>query len=221
LFVLLPSHSRGKGEPAESGLMAVFEKRFGKRNNVEIEFPFASFNNGNERVSGLQDLKAAVKRVLWSDTLGTRIVSAGFETAFPTANTSNGLGEGRYRYEPFLAAGFARGSTTVQTQFAVEFERVAGETGSEIRREYSYNIFAGWDLGIHPTRWSPGIELNGVNRELWLTPQIRKGLVRTGAVAAAAGVQVPLNYRDQNRMRLVGYLLWDYREPIWRRTSHR
>ena len=216
--VLRPSHTRGKGEPSETELEVVFEKRFGKRNNVEIEFPFASFPNGDGRVTGLQDLKAAVKRVFLSDREGTRIVSGGFEVAFPSANTANGLGEGRYRYEPFVAAGLSRGLTTLQTQFAVEFEKVTEGSSSEIEREYSYNIFAGRDLSTRPTRWSLGVELNGVNKDLALTPQIRKGLVRTGALAAALGAQIPINHRDERRSRIVAYLLWDYREPVWRRA---
>jgi len=216
-IVLLPSHTRGNGQPSESGLAAVFEKRFGKRNNVEIEFPFASFSTDAGHVSGLQDLKAAVKHVFFADRAGTRIVSGGLEVAFPTANDANGLGEGRFRYEPFVVAGFGHALTTVQAQFAVEFEKVNEDGESEFEREYSYNLFAGRDFGQHPSRWSLGAELNGVNTSLWITPQVRKGLVRTGALAAAAGVQIPINNRDANRPAIVGYLIWDYREPVWRR----
>lgn len=215
--VLLPSHARGKGEPSESGLAVVLEKRFGKRNNIEIEFPFASFSNDAGRVSGLQDVKASVKRVFLADRAGTRILSGGLEVAFPTANETNGLGEGRYRFEPFAVAGFGRGLTTVQTQFAIEFENVTEGGESKVAREYSYSAFVGRDLGWHPSRWSLGGELNGVNTSLWFTPQVRKGLVRTGALAAAAGVRIPINDRDVNRAAIVGYLLWDYREPVRRR----
>src|SRR5262249_1219063 len=107
--------------------------------------------------------------------------------------------------------------TTVQSQFAVEFERETENGASEIHREYTYNVFLGRDLGVSPSRFSLGVELNGVNKEVAITPQVRKGLVRTGALAAAVGIQVPINHRDERRSAFVAYLLWDYREPIWRR----
>jgi hypothetical protein len=48
-----------------------------------------------------------------------------------------------------------------------------------------------------------------------LTPQVRKGLTATGALAAAAGVTLPINQRDAQGVKWVGYLLWEYLEP-WR-----
>jgi hypothetical protein len=81
-------------------------------------------------------------------------------------------------------------------------------------REFGYNVYVGRDLSRAATKWTLGVELNGENRELAVTPQIRKGLTRTGAVAAAAGARIPLNHRDNESMRWVGYVLWDYREPV-------
>jgi hypothetical protein len=47
-----------------------------------------------------------------------------------------------------------------------------------------------------------------------LTPQVRKGLTGTGALAAAVGVTLPLNKRDTQGIRWAGYLLWEYLEPF-------
>lgn len=55
------------------------------------------------------------------------------------------------------------------------------------------------------------------NREFAVTPHVRRGLVKTGALAAAFGVQVPVTRTDEQPARLVGYLLWDDREPVRRR----
>jgi hypothetical protein len=59
-----------------------------------------------------------------------------------------------------------------------------------------------------------GVELNGANREVAVTPQLRKGLTRTGALAAAVGVRIPITAREEQAIRWVGYLLWEYLEPV-------
>ena len=43
-----------------------------------------------------------------------------------------------------------------------------------------------------------------------MTPQVRKGLTGTGALAASIGVMLPLNEREEQGVRWVGYLLWEY-----------
>jgi mono/diheme cytochrome c family protein len=213
--VILPMVSHHKDEPSQMRLATVIEKRFGQRNNVELAVPFASVVSDTERQSGVGDVELAIKRVLFADRPGTRILSAGLELVFPTGSESRGLGEPGVRYEPFLAAGLVRGLTLVQGTFVVELARHDGTT----EHKWEYNTYVGRDLSTHPRRWTIGVELNGENKELALTPQVRKGLVKTGALAAAVGVQFPITERAEQHTRVVGYLLWDYREPVWRRQS--
>ena len=77
-----------------------------------------------------------------------------------------------------------------------------------------YNIYFGRDARLLPSTFTFGVELNGENNELALTPQIRKGLSRTGALAGAFGVRLPLNHRSEQGVTWVGYLLWEYLEPV-------
>jgi hypothetical protein len=58
------------------------------------------------------------------------------------------------------------------------------------------------------------VELNGENDEVSLTPQVRKGITGTGALGASLGVMLPLNKRDEQGVRWVGYLLWEFLEPL-------
>lgn len=81
-------------------------------------------------------------------------------------------------------------------------------------RAFVYNLYLGRDASAAPDTWTFGVELNGEDRELALTPQIRKGLTRTGALAGSLGVMIPLNERDEQGVRWVGYLLWEYLEPV-------
>ena len=80
--------------------------------------------------------------------------------------------------------------------------------------EFGYNVFVGRDLTETLNTWTVGVELNGVNDDLAVTPQVRKGLTRTGALALAVGMQYPLNHRRDRPIRWVGYLLWEYLDPV-------
>ena len=77
-----------------------------------------------------------------------------------------------------------------------------------------YNIYFGHDAKLLPSSFTYGIELNGENDELAFTPQIRKGLSKSGALAGAFGVRIPINKRDEQGVKWVGYLLWEYLEPV-------
>ena len=94
-------------------------------------------------------------------------------------------------FEPFLAAGAVVGGSYLQAQVKVELPA----RREKADRAFVYNLYVGRDTSIQSDTWTLGIELNGENNELALTPQVRKGLTRTGALGAAVGVQIPLNER--------------------------
>lgn len=164
------------------------------------------------RQSGVGDVELAAKRVLFADRAGTRIVSGGFEVAFPTGSAPRGPGEGTTRFEPFVAAAWARDGLSLQMTAALELPKNAPWSDHALE----YRAYRGRDLSRAARKWTLGVELTGENTELAVTPQVRKGLVKTGALAAALGVQIPATERAEQQARLVGYLLWDYREPVRR-----
>jgi hypothetical protein len=90
-------------------------------------------------------------------------------------------------------------------------------------RTVVYNTYVGRDTSAAPTTWTLGLELNyegelpeaaPANHAFALTPQVRKGLTGTGALAASFGMTLPLNKREQQGIKWVGYLLWEYLEPL-------
>ena len=206
----------GERVPADSSLtdfdlVAIFERRFGRRGMWEVTVPLASHDTiGFARRQGIGDVEGEVKYVLHVDDATTRIVSAGLEVAFPTGSEMRGLGRGTAMFEPYLAAGTMLGGLYVQTQGKLE---LPADT-EKADRAFVYNLYVGGDTSSAPNTWTLGIELNGENDELALTPQVRKGLTRTGALAAAFGVQIPINERSDRPTRAVGYLLWEYFEPV-------
>lgn len=225
-IVILPivSHNRpeitvlgGPRVPADTPLtdidvMAVYERRFGKRGMWEVAVPFASHDTiGAARRRGVGDLEVATKYVLHAVDQGTpRILSAGLEVALPTGSRSRAIGRGTTVFEPYLAAGAVIGGTYLQAHAKVELPADA-DRGD---RAFVYNLYAGRDTSNAPNTWTLGIEVNGENGELALTPQVRKGLTRTGALGAAIGPRVPITARREHGTRLVSYLLWEYLEPV-------
>lgn len=200
-------------------MVAIYERRFGKRAMWEVALPLASHDTvGRARGQGVGDVEAGVKYVLHERSSSTdgaapgppRILSAGLEVAFPTGSRVRGLGRGTSVIEPYVAAGALLGSMYLQahTRWEVPIDAARAE------RAFVYDVYAGRDSSAAPNTWTVGVELNGENRELALTPQVRKGVTRTGALGAAVGVRLPLTDRRARGTSVVGYLLWEYLEPV-------
>lgn len=214
----------GSRVPADSwltdvNLVAIYERRFGKRGMWEVALPLASHDTTSSvRRQGVGDVEVALKYVLHAAPGSSapdqqrppRIMSAGLEVALPTGSEVRGLGRGTTMFEPYLAAATMVGNFYLQAQTQVEWpvDRARAD------RAFVYNLYAGRDTSSAPSTWTLGLELNGENDELALTPQLRKGLTKTGALGAAIGVQIPLNERRARGTRAVGYLLWEYLEPV-------
>ena len=202
--VFLPVVSHRTDEPTEFAFETVFERRFGRRAQLEARLPIESVSSG-DRQTGVGDIELGLKYAL-TPSQWPALVSGGFDVKFPTGRESSAT-----VYEPYVA--FASVARDFYLQGQLKFEFPSSNTWDD--SETIYNLYLGRDTSIYPNTWTIGVELNGENHELALTPQIRKGLTRTGALAAAFGVRVPLNHRDEQGIRWVGYLLWEYLEPVF------
>jgi hypothetical protein len=226
-FLLLPVVSHRKengGLPAETGieLLSVFERRIGKRAMYEVgipvvgrqtaalSIPSVGLINTQSNDVGIGDIELAFKYTLLASDSAPGILAAGLEAVLPVGSQSKGLGNGTVVWEPFLAAGTTLGNwyLQAQTKYEVPVDRLKAD------RAFVYNVYLGRDTSLAPDTWTLGVELNGENHELAVTPQIRKGLTRTGALAAALGVMIPVTEREEQTTRWVGYLLWEYMEPV-------
>jgi hypothetical protein len=187
-FLILPAINHER----EYQLKGVYERRLGKRSMVEISVPIQNY--------GVRNVDIAFKHTVHANNF--QIASLGLETA---------LSSDTVVFEPFVAAGAMLGNWYVQGHLKVELPIDRAKAS----RALVYNAYFGRDTNASPQTWTLGAELNGDNRQLSVTPQVRKGLTGTGAVAASLGVMVPLNQREGRGLRWVGYLLWEYLEP-WR-----
>lgn len=209
-FILAPVASHKTGEPKEYEMAAIYERRIGKRAQFEAVLPIGSLNPGGGRNTGIGDIELGFKFAL-NPTTSNHLVTTGFDVVVPSGSESRGLGGGTAVFEPYVATATTIGSQTyLQTQFKIELPRHRPWED----RATVYNIYLGHDAKLLPSTFTYGIELNGENDELALTPQIRKGLSKSGALAGAFGVRLPLNKRDEQGVKWVGYLLWEYLEPV-------
>ena len=208
-FLILPAISHEK----EVEFVGLYEQRLGRRSMFEIAVPLVSAP-GSPRYNGLGDLELSFKHTLvagQSASGAPHIMAAGVEARMPNGNFEKGAGEGSLIFEPFISAGAMLGNFYLQAQFKVEFPT----NREHAERAVLYNAYIGRDTSLSPQTWTIGAEFNGENHEYAITPQVRKGLTGTGALAAAVGATIPINERQERGVRWVGYLLWEYLEP-WR-----
>jgi hypothetical protein len=220
-FLILPviAHYPEESAPSitEGMFKAIYERRIGKRSMVEIGIPLVTTNAFIDRTTGLGDVTIAVKHAVYNS--GPRIVSLGLELSTPTGDRFMEHGSGTTIFEPYVAAGTMLGDWYVQTQLKTEFptDRLRADNA------FIYNAYIGRDTSAAPDTWTLGVELNGevefpfdapTAGAVALTPQVRKGLTGTGALAASFGVMLPLNKHEEQGVRWVGYLLWEYLEPF-------
>jgi hypothetical protein len=211
-FLILPAVSHDR----EVEFVALYEQRLGKRSMFEVSVPAVSTAT-TPRHNGLGDIEIAFKHTVFTNAgnaaTGTapRIVSLGMDFVVPSGDhEGKGIGHGTVLFEPFISAGTMLSNWYLQGQFKMELP--IDETKAE--RAVVYNAYIGRDTSAAPNTWTFGVELNGENHELALTPQVRKGLTGTGALAASIGAMVPLNEREERGVKWVGYLLWEFLEPL-------
>jgi hypothetical protein len=204
-FLILPSVSHEK----EIEIVAIYERRFGKRSMFEVAVPAVSIP-GDPRAGGIGDIEVSLKHAIFARSDRPRIVSLGLETVLPNGNDEKGIGHGTTIFEPFISAGAMLRDWYLQTQVKVELPVDL----EKAERAFIYNAYLGRDTSMAPSTWTLGVELNGENHEVSLTPQVRKGLTGTGALAMSIGAMVPINEREERGVRWVGYLLWEYLEPL-------
>jgi hypothetical protein len=223
-FLILPAVSHWNEDPApsitESSVTAVYERRIGKRSMIEIEVPMVGTNSLTTWTSGIGDIALAFKHAVYDRSDTPRIVSLGLEAVLPTGDRLKDHGSGTTIFEPFISAGAMLRDWYLQTEIKAELptDRLRAD------RAIVYSAYVGRDTSAAPNTWTLGVELSGEvtfpqlelsSRDVALTPQVRKGLTGTGALAASLGVMLPLNNVESQGVRWVGYLLWEYLEP-WR-----
>ncbi len=194
----------------------VYEKRFGSRNQVEIELPFGVREVGDDGSwkGGVGDLAVALKRAVWHT--GASIVSLGGEVKLPTGDRDDGFGTGTVVVEPFVAFGRALPSDAFfQLQGIVELPTQSDKA----EREALWRAVLGktWTEGEWGRAWSPMVEIlgareleSGASTEWDLVPQMQVTLNTRQHVMLNVGARLPVTQTDVRDPQILVYLLWDW-----------
>jgi mono/diheme cytochrome c family protein len=193
----------------------IYERRFGARNQIEVNAPVAFVTHEGSWQRGIGDLALAFKRTIHADVRAGRILSAGLEAALPTGDESSGLGEGVMRLEPFAAYGqILPGNTFVQVHAGAELPTDSERGAREAFVRAAFGATVAQERGFGRA-WSPQIELlwarpEGGPVEWDVAPQIQISLSKLQHVLIAGGVRIPLTQRGERSAQVVTYLLWDW-----------
>src|ERR1700680_2328760 len=146
--------------PAAVGNEFVYERRFGKKNQLEISAPF-SFNekSSGSWFGGLGDVGLGLKRVLFSSLNTGSILSAQGGVISPSGNRSRGFGRGVTVFETFASYGqFLPANSFLQLQAGADLPKSTVNTPRSIFGRAalgkSFRQSEGWGR-----MWSPMTEL--------------------------------------------------------------
>lgn len=213
--VLQPMVTHGQSTNLRFRLEGSYARRMGRRAQVEVGLPAEMVSWIDGPVAGAGDLRLEGKYALLASVERAAILSGGLEVTVPSGSRRWGFGEGATVFEPYFALGLFRHDLFMQAD--VRLLLPTKHFPTEPIRYLGYGFAVTRSLSSAPTTWTIGAELNGVDRALAITPQIVKGLTRTGSLSAGFGVRISVsNPRPYTSdvTRWTGYLLWDYLEPF-------
>jgi mono/diheme cytochrome c family protein len=223
---LVPSH------PREFELNAVYERRIGRRGQIEIAGPFtmravsASGSGATGWSKGIGDASAGFKYALFDSYRRGVIVSAGGEVVVPTGKQAQGFGSGVTVFEAFAMYGQALPRDAF-FQLHVGMER---PTDTRIEPSSAF-----WRTAVGKTFtprrfgriWTPMVEVLGSRRQVngatveWdVVPQMQISLNVFQHIRFNAGMRVPVTERATRGKSLLAYILWDFADgglfDLWR-----
>ena len=222
--VVLSSEVNATGAGAVTS-HAIYEQRFGRKNQLELDVPLAFAQQNQVWYGGVGDVSVGMKRVMFSRLTSNEGMGAGSilslqgNVVAPTGSSRHGLGSGTTAFETFVEAGqLFRTNTFLEFQGGAELPT---DTGKAPQNTFWYTTVGqmlgqGHGLG---RLWSPMFEVLG-SRDLvnqaqnnWdVVPQMQVTLSKRQHVRGNVGVRVPVNNTAGRPVQVMFYLLWDWQE---------
>jgi hypothetical protein len=195
----------------------LYERRVGKRGQLEVAVPFdLRETDGAGWRSGLGDVAAAYKHVLFDSLTRGFILSAGSEVVLPTGSETDGLGNGVTVLEPFAAfSQILPGDGFLHLHGGFEFPLDASDSPTESFWRATFGRTIAQRRWYRT--WSPMFEVLGSRAladgepAMWdVVPQMQVSLSTRQHVLLNAGLRVPVNRRADRGNTLMLYVLWDW-----------
>lgn len=215
--VVVTSALNAQGSPGITNDI-IYEKRFGVRNQIEIDVPVAA----NRQAPGLWyggvgDTTLGLKRVLFANLRTGSILSGFGGIILPSGNSAHGLGSGVTAFETFAAYGqLLPGHSFVQLQLGTE----QPTDTSKAPRSLFWRAAAGKSFrqseGLG-RMWTPMTEfvasrdfVSHATTDWDIVPQFQVTLSRRQHIRANLGVRIPVTNTADRPIQAVFYVLWDW-----------
>jgi mono/diheme cytochrome c family protein len=204
-----------RGDEDGVGNEIVYERRLGARDQIEVVAPLDSIKLDDGWHFGLGDVALAYRRTFVANTRTGTIVAAGGEVAFPTGDSTRGLGNGYYVFEPFAMFGQALPRNGfLQMHGGLELPSNLGTAAKEAYLRTALGMTFMADRG-YGRSWSPQVEVLfarpfGGDATWDVVPQLQVSLSKLQHVMIAGGVRIPVNGNGERSPAVVTYLLWDW-----------
>jgi hypothetical protein len=208
-------------EPYEFQGKLVFEKRLGRRGQVEAVVPFgavdrpATTSDAGGWGGGLGDVAFGYKHVLVGVPSSGTIISVLGEVVLPTGKERLGMGGGNFVFEPAILLGQPLGPAGfVHFQGGAEVPLVEDGTPEVFwRLAYGYPF----TQGRFGRAWTPMVEVLGwIDAEAgatarWdLAPQLQFSLSTRQHIALCLATRIPLEPGNDRAIGVWAYLLWEW-----------
>jgi mono/diheme cytochrome c family protein len=205
-----------RGAPGVS-TEAVYEQRFGVKNEIEVSVPFTFQDENHEWYGGFGDSSIGVKRELFSSLRTGSIFSVDGEVTFPTGNRARGLGTGVTTFGTFAAYGqLLPANFFLQLQGGAELPTHTETTP----RSLFWNTAVGKSFAQNKglgRLWSPMVEFladrdlaTGASTDWDVLPQFQVTLSRRQHIRANVGVRIPATNTAGRQTQVLFYILWDW-----------
>ncbi len=207
-----------RGGPAMANKL-VYERRFGVRNQFEMNLPFSfQHQDSGSWLGGVGDIVLGYKRPIFSSIRTGSIFSLSGEVTLPTGNKARGQGNGVTVLEGFGAYGqLLPGNSFLQVQSGFEAPTHSGDANKAafVRTALGKSMSQGKG-GLGRT-WSPMVEVVA-DREFatgervnWdVIPQVQVTLSKRQHIRASIGYRIPVNDYGSRIGQVMFYLLWDW-----------
>ncbi|MBI3785148.1 MAG: cytochrome c [Deltaproteobacteria bacterium] len=219
-FLIKPEFDKGRDGVRDWVTEMSFERRVGARGQIELSLPFAAHDvTGGATTGGIGDMTVAYKHVLYANRPSRTIVAAGVDLGLPTGDRHRHLGEGTVKFAPTLLIGQRLGPIVLQGQIRGD----APIDESRADRSVRYRLAFSYPFSSLKRDWVPTVEIEALQNvtaaqhQLFVTPQIYRGLSARGHIAVAIGAQIPVaGDPDPFDVRVLSFFLWEYSDGgLW------
>jgi hypothetical protein len=216
--VVLTESLNAQGAP-QATTQAVYEQRFGVKNEIEVTVPFTFQDQNHTYYGGFQDSTIGVKRAFFSSMRTGSIFALQGEVSLPVGNVKRGFGSGVTTFTPFAAYG-----QLLPANFFLEFQGGADlPVNTRIApQDVFYNTVVGANIAQNKglgRLWSPMVEFLGTRNlqtgatTSWdILPQVEVTINKRQHIRGDIGVRIPAANTTGRQIQVVFYLLWDWQE---------